>query len=549
MSQRIQFLRNAIAANDKATAKSNLIAEIGKRQYEGEPIVGMYKYTENGVEKTGALLAVAVGDGKNYSIFEPGNEVSEGTTSAIEEAIQSLDVNAIGGEGKLITTVSETDGKISAIAIDNTAASIKSVTVTSGDDTIGITSATVQAALEELAKAIKTAQKTTETTISGLEVNDTAETNKYVSAVSQTDGKINVSREALPVTSVIDESVSNQFITTIKLDGTVVKADRSGVTASQVTRTAGTTVKATTVEEAIEEVGQAVADATTAGKVTISTNTTTEGYLKSYTIYQGGADDASNKIGTIDIPKDLVVTSGSVVYGTWSESNEFTEDGTGTDTALKLVIANQSDPVYINTKSLVDIYTAGSGINVSSNAISIKLAEDQDGNAALETSNGLKVAKVQTSSSFGDSATYPTIDGVTFTPVAKEMALDTALANVDKNVATLASEVVKDEQVNAAALMALKNAAGFDENGNYDKVTDASYIANATSVKDATSKLDAAIKAVADAEVDVAAGSAISVSTTEGSKTKTIAVKYDANSLAVDNSGNLYVSVIDGGTY
>lgn len=553
MSQRIQFLRNATVATDKATAKTNLITAIKNRQNAGEPIVGMYNYAEGETQKTGVLLAVAVGDGKNYSIFESGNEASDGTTAAIEKAIQALDVDAIGGDKKLITTVSETDGKISAISIDNTAASIPSVAVKSGDDTIGITSSSVQAALEELAKAIKSTQTQAETTISELDVTDAALDDQYVSAVSQTNGKISVSRVVLPVTTVTDKKTDNQFVTNIKLENTVVKADRSGITSSQVTRTAGTNVKATTVESAIEEVGKAVAEATSAGKVTISTTPTTEGYLKSYTIYQGGTDDTKNKIGTIDIPKDLVVTSGSVVYGTWSAGNKFTENdasGTGTDTALKLVIANQTDPVYINTKSLVDIYTAGTAITVDvNNKISVKLADTQDGNAALESTQGLKVAAVKTSSSYGNAVTYPTVSGVTFTPVAKEQTLDTALRNVDENVATLANQVVANEKVTAEALTSLKNAAGFDDNGNYSAVTDATYIATATSVKDATSKLDAAIKAVANAEVNVAAGNAISVTTAEGSKTKTIAVTYDTSSLALDNNGKLYVSLIDGGTY
>lgn len=86
--------------------------------------------------------------------------------------------------------------------------------------------------------------------------------------------------------------------------------------------------------------------------VTVSDASTTTGYLKSYTFTQGG-----NTIAVIDIPKDLVVTSGSVVAGTWS-ANVFTEDVSGEDQALKLVIANQSDPVYIDVARLADIYTA-----------------------------------------------------------------------------------------------------------------------------------------------------------------------------------------------
>jgi len=61
--------------------------------------------------------------------------------------------------------------------------------------------------------------------------------------------------------------------------------------------------------------------------------------LKVYTLTQRG-----NTIGTINIPKDLVATSGTIVN----------EDGNGdAGTFLRLVIAN-SDPIYINVASLVE---------------------------------------------------------------------------------------------------------------------------------------------------------------------------------------------------
>lgn len=81
-----------------------------------------------------------------------------------------------------------------------------------------------------------------------------------------------------------------------------------------------------------------------------------EGVIKAYKIWQGPTSESTNLKGTINIPKDLVVTSGSVVNGTWS-GGKFTE-GQGTDKALKLVIANQTAPVYINPSDFIDVYTA-----------------------------------------------------------------------------------------------------------------------------------------------------------------------------------------------
>ena len=86
-----------------------------------------------------------------------------------------------------------------------------------------------------------------------------------------------------------------------------------------------------------------------------STSGLDAGILKRYTIKQG-ASGSQTTIGAIDIPKDLVVTSGAVVTGTWS-NDTFTE-GSGTGKAVKLTIANQTAPVYINVADLVDVYTA-----------------------------------------------------------------------------------------------------------------------------------------------------------------------------------------------
>lgn len=107
---------------------------------------------------------------------------------------------------------------------------------------------------------------------------------------------------------------------------------------------------------AINEVKAAVAAGGEAGVITLDTSTTTEGALKSYTVKQGGVT-----IGTIDIPKDLVVTEGSVVKD---------PEGQTAGTYIKLVIANQEEPLYINVGTLVDIY------NAKKNATQIQIAID-----------------------------------------------------------------------------------------------------------------------------------------------------------------------------
>lgn len=86
--------------------------------------------------------------------------------------------------------------------------------------------------------------------------------------------------------------------------------------------------------------------------VTVQPSTDEPSILKKYQIKQNGAT-----VGTIDIPKDLVVTSGSVVVaGDGTEGTEVIPGATAGDKYLKLTIANQDTPVYINVHDLVDVY-------------------------------------------------------------------------------------------------------------------------------------------------------------------------------------------------
>ena len=111
------------------------------------------------------------------------------------------------------------------------------------------------------------------------------------------------------------------------------------------------------IVDAINEVRRSVSAGGTAAAVSISTDTTTEGASKSYTIYQG-----EDKVGVIDIPKDMVVESGEVVVN---------PEGQAAGTYIKLVLANAtSDIIYVNVGTLVDIYTA------KANATQVQLAID-----------------------------------------------------------------------------------------------------------------------------------------------------------------------------
>lgn len=195
---------------------------------------------------------------------------------------------------------------------------------------------------------------------------------------------------AIKALKFTDAEKDGQFIVAVNEANGIISVQRKQVAADKVSFTS-TAVAGANVKAAIEAVNT---KATSGAKVTIKEAAgTTDNVLKTYTISQGG-----EQVGVISIAKDLVVTSGSVVKGTWADG-VFTEDAkTGTGTALKLVIANQTAPVYINTKDLVKDVTAGNGISISgndaSNTIAIKIATGSEKFLTVDAT-GLKVTGIQ----------------------------------------------------------------------------------------------------------------------------------------------------------
>ena len=107
-----------------------------------------------------------------------------------------------------------------------------------------------------------------------------------------------------------------------------------------------TTAKSDLVK-AINEVRNAVSVGGTAAAISMEEKTTglADGILKAYTLKQG-----ENTVGTINIPKDMVVQSGEVVVN---------PEGQAEGTYIKLVLANATnDIIYVNVGNLVDIYKA-----------------------------------------------------------------------------------------------------------------------------------------------------------------------------------------------
>lgn len=367
--------------------------------------------------------------------------------------------------------------------------------------------------------SVEGAKRYTDGKIAELDVTDTAVENEYVSSVSETDGKITVSRKTIPIIGVTDTKEDGKFVTSIKLEGNTVQAEREQITSSQVSRVA-TDIKATDVESALAEVK-------TFSTVALSSTTTDPKVLKKYTITQNG-----KSIGDIDIPKDLVVTSGSVVKGTWSDEGVFTEAQDGNGTALKLVIANQDTPVYINTLDLVKDYVGGNGISISdTNEISIKIADGTESSFLQLDDKGLKVVGVD--------------DAIKKLATVVEKKADDAHITVESKtekdghvIYTIGSANIASADSITAETETRKTIEG-QTSDTYTANTGATYISGATSLNDADVKLDGALKKLSDSvgKAAILEGNGISVDNTSTDGTKV--------SVKLDNGGTQYGSGLE----
>ena len=336
---------------------------------------------------------------------------------------------------------------------------------------------------KQVADALSTAEGYTDGKIQALDVTDNAVVGSYVSAVSETDGKIKVTRAELPTVAEIKSE--GQAIIAVKEDKGVISATAGDIAAAHVTvADASNHFTATTVEGVLNELytksGEGAA-------VTIESKKGSGDVLKTYIIKQGGSS-----VGTIDIPKDLVVTSGSVVKGNWA-GNTFTEGESGTGTALKLVIANQTAPVYINTLDLVKDHTAGNGIDISgTNEISVVIDPDSEKGLSVSAAGikltGIKAAttevnvktdghvKVAKTTGSNGQAVYT----VSENDIASATLLGTASDTKDQNTAF--GKIATEAAARAEAISGL-NADVTSNNGTHVNVQVVESAGKVTTVK------------------------------------------------------------------
>ena len=162
--------------------------------------------------------------------------------------------------------------------------------------------------------------------------------------------------------------------------------------------------------------------------------TADEGYAVSYKLKKTVGEAVSYVGDVINIPKDMVLKS--AILETVAEAGKPYADAVVGDPYIHMVFndATASD-IFIPVNGLVDTYTAGSGIEIIDNVVSVKIAAESHGLVAVE--GGLSISLATADSDGAMSA-------------ADKVALDALVAlGIANNYAT--KEEVKAISEKAAA--------------------------------------------------------------------------------------------------
>lgn len=359
-----------------------------------------------------------IGDEDNTYAFIIGNGSAESSRANLFTIDWNGEINSNGETIATETYVSNNGGKIDSIKVNDVAQEIqdKSVNIkvptttselinnsgflTEHQDISNLAEKATSLAGYGIADAYtkdETNNKIT-TEIQKLDKTDAEESNKYVSSVNQADGIITVTKQNLPdysntydakgaadaVLGTPEDLSSRNTVYGVKKlvnESLAEKVDSVGALDSSIT--VGGTAASPTIGikisedsdnslELVEDGLKVVSSGESTDYTVTISESTSEEYSKIYNIQQA----ASGLNTFINIPKDMVVSSG--VVETKGTSGEWGLAGT----YLVLTLANATnDKVYINVGNLIEYVTSGS---TSEDQIQIAVSSEHKVTATLK---------------------------------------------------------------------------------------------------------------------------------------------------------------------
>lgn len=195
---------------------------------------------------------------------------------------------------------------------------------------------------------------------------------------------------------------------------------------------------------------------TKVGAVNVPAYTLTKSTSTDYAAVYHLQKDGANVGEAINIPKDMVVESGKVVWGSYSDG-VFTPatDKKNATPYVELTLANSTaNKIYIAVADLVNEHKAGTGISITNNTDGTRTI------ALTSTYNTMVNAAVK---AFGTDAEHPTkFIAKTNSGTVDVFTIDPTLSWVDNSPLTLGLSNVLNETINDADVLSKANKTNLD---------------------------------------------------------------------------------------
>lgn len=472
----------------------------------------------------------------------------------IDIAIKGLDVNSIGGEGKFVKSVSETDGKIAAEVGDLVSTAVKRAATTGVTGQVDMTGTTVEGALVDLAKAVSETKKDAATykitkVTTGLATN-VKEAYQLVQTVNGQDTNIDVqipiykdqTLKSVELVAEDNKKKKGQFMkyTYINADGadTIVYVDCSKLLA-----------------ESEFKNGLALSDA---GEVSVKIDATSESFL---TVGEGGVKLAGVQTA-IDSAKTEII-------------------GGATNTTLKALedkLADEAKTARAAEKANADAIKVLNGAETVTGSVAKSVADAKKellGDAATEYNTLGKledqIQAVDAKASSAHTEVVAKAEGHVRVTVTDSENGTHKVVTISENDIASASGLTTEVNRAKAAEDKIEASVGLAADGSHVK-TNGNYTKNATTVVGEIAALDAQVKANADNITTISgnvttnaseiaklkktvSGHTTSINTLNGEETALGSVKHTAKGYANNalKEANAYtdgaLSWIDAGTY